>query len=374
MKILVTADLHLGGLPAIGKMTEHGVREREWDAFKALYYIFDLCKQHKVDNLVIAGDIFDKPNPDSTIRKLWAEALMSLDGTQYPNYIDLIVGNHDIPNNDVKENALKVDDLYLQYNGRITLYDFISPWIISPDIIAIYIPYMKDKDDLKRQVLQIFKDEEGANFYIFGHIEIEEATFGPYDTKLNTGFSISDELFNNEDIIYAGLGHIHKPQIFNLSRSRRYVEYVGSPISKDYNEADDARRVTLIDTESTDQLFREIIIPDRDFITIVNGKGFDELTPEVVQGNFVRLRFSGTKDYVQSFNIPDMVRKVEGMGTFHVKYDVTISKESVTTRAKEFSGIISVPRAIERYVELYGADLNKERILAKASERVIKEI
>ena len=67
MKIMQTADLHLGAKFSKlgGKAPKHRLNQQ-----KTFSKIVDSCVKEKVDALIIAGDLFDKPNPPKKVKGL----------------------------------------------------------------------------------------------------------------------------------------------------------------------------------------------------------------------------------------------------------------------------------------------------------------
>ncbi|GFP21970.1 DNA repair protein SbcD/Mre11, partial [Candidatus Hakubella thermalkaliphila] len=64
LKILHTADLHLGRLP---RSVDLGGSNPPFDVFPTFSDICHLALQEKVDILIIAGDLFDCANPETRL-------------------------------------------------------------------------------------------------------------------------------------------------------------------------------------------------------------------------------------------------------------------------------------------------------------------
>jgi len=88
--IVHAADVHLG-------KRQYGLKEREEDFYKAFEDLVEATIREKADALVIAGDLFDTPVPDSTMKpfKVAVEGVRRL----RENGIEVIMvaGDHDIP-------------------------------------------------------------------------------------------------------------------------------------------------------------------------------------------------------------------------------------------------------------------------------------
>ncbi len=386
MIFLHTADPHFGGIPAIGKLTPFGIREREYDLIRALESIKEIAKSEVVDVLFIAGDIFNSSNPDSTSRKGWSEFIISLIRHEVPSLkkVYIVVGNHDCPNNDIKADSLQVDHQYItklsDRKVEIIIADDVTYDVYKDgdkEYCVILVPYKDDPEYIRSKVNDIYNyfadNEDISGFIIVGHIEIKEAELGANDTKLKCGFSYKDEIFSNKRLEYAALGHIHKPQKFLNPISLAPVVYSGSPVSKDFNEAADWRRVIIgHNNGNTSFDYKEVEIPDRDFITILNGEGLDDLSPGVVNGSIIKLKFKGTLDYLKSFNTSSIVNRLEAMGALQIKIDRIVVKEIKDNGDSEaFRDSTSIPLACKTYIEKFMPNgMNKDKVLEMATSRI----
>jgi exonuclease SbcD len=235
MKFLHTADLHFGGIPEIGKVTSCGLRERPLDLIKALDKIIDIANKENVDTIFISGDVFHTSNPDSTSRKFWSNFItkLILNEIHTLKHIYMVVGNHDCPNNDIKSDALQVDSQYIySMSGGPGIYTNIENkinFIIHPDnngiVGIILIPYIENPELIREKIKEFYSKYENdvTSFIIVSHMEIREAEMGANDMKLKHGFSFEDEIFSHPKLIYAALGHIHKPQSFVNSTSNALI-------------------------------------------------------------------------------------------------------------------------------------------------------
>ena len=379
MDFLHTGDLHFGGIPAIGKITEFGMREREYDLIRALSNIKSIARSEVVDTIIIAGDIFNTSSPDSTSRVCWSQFLISLIKGDIPSLrkVYIVLGNHDCPNSEIKADALEVDEEYVSGLGHSQVDIQIASTIRIDEYNGhgvILVPHSDNPDHIRSEVLKIYGECENRvnDFILVGHIEINEAELGANDTKLKSGFSYKDEIFSHKKLRYAALGHIHKPQQFLNPDSAAPIVYCGSPVSKDFNEAADWRRVIIGHANTTGLDHKEIELPDRDFITITNGEGLDDLNPDIVKGSIIKLKFKGNLEFIQSFNCAKIVSRLEEMGALQVKIDRAIMKEIKDTDESEvFRDSASIPSACKTYIERFGPkELNKDKLLALSTERI----
>ncbi len=89
VKLLHTADWQLG--KRFGRARSETVRERlRTMRFQALERIAALAREHRVDAVVVAGDVFDEAHPSAGVLQRTADALAAL-----PCPLLLLPGNHD---------------------------------------------------------------------------------------------------------------------------------------------------------------------------------------------------------------------------------------------------------------------------------------
>jgi DNA repair exonuclease SbcCD nuclease subunit len=86
IKILHTADLHLGRM-------NFNIRERLVDFSQAAMKIWDIAVHEKVDLVIMAGDVFDSPEPDPY--SAWAFSKLCSDLQREKIQVVAVVGNHD---------------------------------------------------------------------------------------------------------------------------------------------------------------------------------------------------------------------------------------------------------------------------------------
>jgi exonuclease SbcD len=140
VRIVATADNHLGRyyprMP-IGVLDERRRRIRH-----ALGHVFAYAKENSADLLLLAGDLFDSPNPRNPERLYLARQLRELNHNGIK--VAAIAGNHDAPRSSTQEGGylalsiyheLDVLQLYEQLDGSLTVTPTIH--VINGSRIAI---------------------------------------------------------------------------------------------------------------------------------------------------------------------------------------------------------------------------------------------
>lgn len=98
MKIAVISDLHLG-------FRQYGSIEREEDFYSQLFMVRDKINKENVDMVIIAGDLFDKPNPSPAAINAYREGVGNLN-------VDIIItiqGNHTMI---LRDNHYSIDEFF----------------------------------------------------------------------------------------------------------------------------------------------------------------------------------------------------------------------------------------------------------------------
>lgn len=253
MKLLHLSDLHLGKRVNGFSMLE--------DQRVILTQIVDLAEEEKVDAVLLAGDLYDKPVPPAEAVTLLDRFLTRLSGGGIPVFA--ISGNHDSPERLAFATRLLAGEgihLTAQYQGPQ------PPFLLQDEYgdVAIYaLPYLKPAlvrhwnpeadiasyeeavsyalgqwavDKTRRNVLL-------AHQFVTGGVtcESEERSVGGVD-------QIPAHLFASFD--YVALGHLHGPQ----SVGRPTLRYSGSPLKYSFSECGHEKSVTLVTLKEKGQV------------------------------------------------------------------------------------------------------------------------
>lgn len=253
MKLLHLSDLHLGKRVNGFSMLE--------DQRVILTQIVDLAEEEKVDAVLLAGDLYDKPVPPAEAVTLLDGFLTRLSGGGIPVFA--ISGNHDSPERLAFATRLLAGEgihLTAQYQGPQ------PPFLLQDEYgdVAIYaLPYLKPAlvrhwnpeadiasyeeavsyalgqwavDKTQRNVLL-------AHQFVTGGVtcESEERSVGGVD-------QIPAPLFAAFD--YVALGHLHGPQ----SVGRPTLRYSGSPLKYSFSECGHEKSVTLVTLKEKGQV------------------------------------------------------------------------------------------------------------------------
>lgn len=269
MRILHTSDWHLGQ-HFMGK-----TRQAEHQAFCA--WLIEQVREHAVDAVLIAGDIFDTGAPPSYAREQYNRFIVELRGTG----CELVVlgGNHDSV-------AMLGESktLLAQLGTRVIpgVCEQMDEQLLvlhrrdgSPGAILCGIPFIRPRDVLLSQAGQSAQDKQQSlqqaiqqhyqDLYVLA--EAKRAELGVDLPIIATGHlttvgaSASDsvreiyvgslEAFPTSAFppaAYIALGHIHRPQKVG---GLEHIRYCGSPIALSFDEAKQQKEVLLVELDSS---------------------------------------------------------------------------------------------------------------------------
>lgn len=214
MKIAITGDVHLT------RKSEHPER------YNAIENIMDQLIANNIDNLIIAGDLFDADTNNYSEFESFCSAEKFKDLK-----IIIIPGNHDH----------RLEQKYFTYSN-ITILD--KPEIIkfgSSNLQVMFLPYQLNEtmgEGIARNISKI----EDENWILISHGDYMDGVRvpNPYEPGIYMPLTRKDvEQFKPSKVI---LGHIHK------SMDSPVVYYTGSPCPLHIKETG-YRSYLLLDTE-----------------------------------------------------------------------------------------------------------------------------
>jgi DNA repair exonuclease SbcCD nuclease subunit len=210
IKIIHTGDLHLGmTFKSLGNKSKLHRRDCQ-DVFSN---IIDLCIKEKADALLIAGDLFDEPNPSKPIVSFVIDELKRLKEKNIPVFI--ISGNHD---------SYKKDSLWFNYTfpSNVVIFDNNN---LEPKIAGNLEVYGLAYTDNTKEPLKGFKARKNNNFKV-GLIHGSTTSIKEDDDPEYSYRPITKTQINNSGLDYIALGHFH-----DLLEVKAKVKcfYCGSP-------------------------------------------------------------------------------------------------------------------------------------------------
>ncbi len=297
IKILHCADFHIGASrTGLKGALSSGSTEIKNTFFKVL----DLCHKEAVDFLLIAGDLFDTPFPDTETAAEIIQAMSNIPDT----IIAISPGNHDCAcpgsfylKNDFPDNVI-VFTSFAEYfdfpEKKVRLFGAAFTDRFER------IPLLSQKLDVHPEFINLC--------VLHGDVvsELSESLYNP----------ISQNSIKESGLDYLALGHIHKRSEIKKANDT-FFSYCGCPDGKGFDE-DGSRGVYIgnvkkghcdlsyTELSSRQYIFTETDISDCDTSAAISSKIIAQLKkqfPETFDKNLYRLNLVGEIDFSFSPNI-----------------------------------------------------------------------
>ncbi|WP_375103715.1 exonuclease SbcCD subunit D [Paenibacillus sp. RS8] len=256
MRILHTGDWHLG------RTLEGRSRQKEQEQF--IDELVEIADFHKVDLILMTGDVYDSVNPPAASEQLFYEAAARLTSGGRP--LVVIAGNHDQP-----ERVSSVSPLVLRQGITLVGLPTSEPVTIhaarTGEIAKIAaLPYPSEArlgellagDSGEEELRLAYSARVGKLMQLLGreftpktvnlamsHIYVLGGVESDSERPIQVGGAYTvDPSALACGAQYTALGHLHRAQ---RVKGEGMIRYSGSPLAYSFSEAGQAKSVTLID-------------------------------------------------------------------------------------------------------------------------------
>lgn len=273
MKIAHLADLHLGKTLSHLSFIDEQI--------SILNKIVHILEKEKIDVLLIAGDIYDRPIPSAEATKLLSTFLGKLHKKNIK--VIMIAGNHDSADRlEYASNLLNEMDLYIRgnYEGKIEPIIFEDEYgsvnffpipYIRPSMINRYIEQEEEKvhsyDEAFTYLMKQLKINKKERNIVLSHQFVTGAQIDPNSSEeLIVGGLDEISAKHFEIFDYTALGHIHRPQ----KVQKETIRYAGTPLKYSFGEASQTKTLPIITLKEKGNIEIEYIPlePKRDLIEL----------------------------------------------------------------------------------------------------------
>lgn len=268
MNILHTSDWHIG-------RTLYG--RKRYDEFRAfLAWLLETIEQHRIDVLIVAGDIFDTTTPSNRALQLYYQFLKDV-SSGCCRHVIIIGGNHDSPSLlEAPRELLRVFQVHVVGSAAENPEDeviVLTGADGAAELIVCAVPYLRDRDirtaragenlddknrnllvgiaEHYRQVTAIAEQRRRSSgsfppIVATGHLfaaggrKVEGD--GVRDLYVGSLVQVEQTVFP-DSIAYLALGHLHSCQLVGGNPARRYS---GSPLAMSFGEADGEKCVLVV--------------------------------------------------------------------------------------------------------------------------------
>ncbi len=325
IKIIHTADIHLGASPDKGFPWEEERRTLLWATFKRL---IDVVKKEKADILLICGDLFDaRPLMDEL------KEINYLFSSIPETSVVLCAGNHDY---------LESDNPYYGFTWSENVYGL---W--SKELSSVYLP----KSDVRVYGLSYYSAEAAEDLYEGAKRE----GGGKYHILMLHGGDAKHSPIKRErlaaiDFDYIAMGHIHKPgQVI-----KNKAAYCGALVPLDRNDKGEHGYIKAELSESGTEL---VFVPFSPF-------KYEELTV-----------FADEADTIGS--LEDKIRRAAQEEGLESSYILTVKGSGSAAKRLEIKRLWEYAHIIE-LIDATAPELNvyelKERYKGTLLEEYINEL
>ena len=249
MRLLHISDLHTG------KRLYDKVSRNE-DLIYALEQVKNICKEERVDILLIAGDVFDKRNPDFESQALILDFLTEMNS--FGLHILLIAGNHDSYDfMKIYKNLRKLSNIHVFDRPSTNLKEVIFQY---DQLKIACLPYPDERvlthfDEERRRsyaekvanyMKALAREVEDSRYRVLvSHLMIEKAKVAGSElpSSVSPYYTVRADTIP-DNFQYVALGHVHRNQRIEGTASKVY--YSGSLYQIDFSEKGMDKFVNLV--------------------------------------------------------------------------------------------------------------------------------
>ncbi|MHA1665599.1 MAG: metallophosphoesterase family protein [Candidatus Njordarchaeales archaeon] len=405
MRIIHTADLHLGvsSFPGIDPHT--GLKARWIDHINAFRQVVDFAVQNDVDFFIMAGDIFHRTNPTPDLYKLLGAELKRLVDARI--HVIMIPGNHDRPKTLKRATPLdtfSVFDLdYIHMSKNPATLNLTgksgekATFILFPFVHQIFfVEKLKEKlspeeleelneeqereayaDSINKTIKRmLLKKHEDSKFtFLVAHLTVSGAKFGAERRFIYYHeWSILPYQLAEPGIDYIALGHIHKHQEV-ASPNGIPIVYSGSLERVDFSESKEDKGFILIETHEKDLSWEFIKVRTRPMTELLYdvkdlGQDLERINNDLRKRNLrnalVKIILRGESSIINKIDTRNFEKFLEGV--FYCRFGRIFTDQNDSSAkfgSQEFSQDLTPDKALKKYLE-------KEKMPKELREKLLK--
>lgn len=333
-EILLFSDLHINS-----HKQQH---QRLLDCLKVLEWVFNTARKNKIKDVVFLGDLFQDRQKLQTFAYHSTYQIIS----KYPDLnIYLLLGNHDLWFFE------KTDVSSIYPLGGLAHVEVIGK-PCTKNIAGLDIDFLPFTHNPIESIENNFKKKSPV---LCAHIAVDGATLNfHHRTKSEVSIEFENDMVAVGLNIFDGwkrvfLGHYHGAQKLN-----DVVEYIGSTLQLNFNEAFQEKHVCILDTDDFTTEYVENTFSPKHIITTP-----DQVNEYQLENNFIRIDV----EELQSTNILNLKNNLstKGAATLEFRECKQVGQMQETDKIK-FN--LAEGDTLERYVETVGCEgLDKKFLL-----------
>lgn len=304
MTVLHLADLHLG-IEAYGRRDPGtGLSTRLLDALRCLDEAVTYAITEAVDLVVIAGDVYDRPDPDPACQREFGARIARLSREGIP--VVIVLGDHDLPALRERANGLapltslevegvtvcRVPEIFTMETGAGAIEIAALPAAATADLVSTgeraslssQQAVGLQRQRLAERIANLDGAREGAlPSILLAHLEVEGASAGSEadlaDLMVHRAPSLGGETLAETGFDYIALGHLHSYQDLSPGAKGPSIVYAGSPDRLDFGDERVAKGFVVAQLGRRRRARHELLrTPARRFVTVRARAGADDPT------------------------------------------------------------------------------------------------
>jgi DNA repair protein SbcD/Mre11 len=380
MKIIHCADLGLKNHSFGGIDPETGLNKRFLDVYNTFISIIDKAIVEQFQYFIIAGDINEERNPESTLIEKFCIQIKRL--IDHNIKVIIIAGNHDVDSSAGRSTsisylkALKLPNLYIS-DTSIERFEFKDD-----DITFHCYPY------LMRETLG-FETNVGVDTYINTKISEPVKTtkynilVAHYSTdEMFKGLNVDEPVVYISSIVkggynYTALGHIHKYEMYE--RLNVIGGYSGSIYIKNFGENND-KFINEITIDQNELSYKKVQLNAREFIEYeIDAEGLESTEIYELVYNNLRGQITGKiiKIRLKCYNrfnpkpIYEFLREQKAFHFMPISWNIVNSKKDIKFKDFNTSSNLEI---VKQYLDSLTLEQNRHDKMYNFITDTIKEV
>jgi exonuclease SbcD len=393
LKLIHTADWHLGQtFYEFDRKKEH------------LHFLSELKKlisERKIDVLLVAGDVFDSPNPPADAQEMYYGFLCSVTSENPDLQIIIIAGNHDsaarleAPNPLLNILNITVKgDVKRTVDGEIDYQNLIVPIKQKGKITAwcLAVPYLRYgsypaaetySKGVEKFIASLYENVPDKTLPVIGmaHLQASGAVVSKNDKSerivIGGEEGISSDVFP-DGLVYTALGHLHRAQHVPHRDNARYS---GAPLPMSFAERTNKQGVVYVEIADDKTTIEKIELKPLISLQSIYADSVDELLLKLhhlPQGDknetpYIELIVKITEPEPSLRNdVEEILQNKSVQLARLVCY--TVKDETVERHFKDFDNISQIPDAFGMAVDIFkrkGFEMSEN--MSKLLKEVIRE-
>lgn len=404
MRIIHTSDWHIGQTFFDYDRKEEHLLFFDW--------LIEQIEHYQAELLIIAGDVFDTPNPSAESQRLFYRFLHRI-SNRFPQLQSVIVaGNHDsaarleAPNPLLETMNVTIRGVITKKDGVIDYDRMIIPIRTSKlEVLCLAVPYLRQGDYPSAMpgeenshaagVTRLYCSllHEAHNRYgeqvpciAIGHLQAIGSQLSDTDRAERTiigGLEAVSPDFFGKCTTYTALGHLHKAQQVG---GASHVRYSGTPLPMSFAEKGGRHGVTLVEVEAVDRVIVQhldftppvalLSLPSKPETLEIVLKEIEKL-PEGTSNSmspFLEIKvLNDGPDPTRRFRIEEALRsKAVRLAAIHAVAVTTGISESESFTFEQLQSMTPFDLALKEYKKRYADSMPAE--LQQLLQKVISEV